>query len=139
MSILPDARYPKINEPAGSWAEKALPWEIRRWITECRSIEDLFEFISANKNKTAEYGSAGSGMEYDSLAQQQIQTLIAAQTHEQLQASATEMKAMAIETHAHLMALRLPSVFKDPRTYIAFVSGALAGWVASVLTSLTHR
>jgi len=111
------------------WAQDALPLELRRWITESRSIEDLFEFISANKNRAKAYCiSQGDTIDFDSLAQQQIQTLIAVQTHEQFQTAADEMKGMAKETHPHLMALRLPPISKDPRTYLAFLSGALAGW-----------
>jgi hypothetical protein len=84
---------------------------MRRWIVECRSIEELFEFIASEK------GSHISAVaELNALAQQQIQTIMAAETHE------------------HLQQLRSPPVLKDPRTYVAFVSGALAGWVANILT-----
>lgn len=93
------------------WAQSAQMWEMRRWIVESRSIEDLFEFISAQKNMPGPLAA-----EVNSLAQQQIQTIMAAQTHE------------------HLRQLQSPPVMKDPRTYVAFVSGALAGWIANILT-----
>jgi hypothetical protein len=109
MSILPPPRRPKLNTSVTVWAQNAPTWEMMQWVTECRSVPELFEFISAKK-------SAPAAHQADALAQQQIQTLMAAETHE------------------HLRALRAPPVLQDPRTYVAFVSGALAGWIANILS-----
>jgi hypothetical protein len=112
MSILPKPTRAPLAASVTVWAQSSEtpPWDMRRWIVDCRSINDLFEFIAAQNNQPYK-------AELNTLAQQQIQTLMAAETHEQLRA------------------LRAPPVLKDPRTYVAFVTGAFAGWLANILTA----
>lgn len=86
---------------------------MRRWIVESRSIADLFDFIAAEGKKDA--------AELNTLAQQQIQTL------------------MAAETHAHIRQLRAPPVLKDSRTYVSLLSGFVAGVLSTVLANWLGR
>lgn len=113
MSILPRPTYPKPNEAVAGWVQHAYPWQMRRWIVECRSIAELFDFIAAEGKR--------NDAELNALAQQQIQTLMAAETHE------------------HLRQLMAPPVARDPRTYVSFLSGFIAGALSSILANLVSK
>ncbi len=101
MSVLPKPTRGPLGQKLAEYAQYNADWDVRRAISECRDIPELLDFIASHTKND----------HLHPLAYQQIEMLMAAETHE------------------HVRALRAPPIHRDARVWISALTGLLGGLI----------